>query len=100
MATVKAFRLIPFNKEKQEIPLKTSMFYVDIEENQEYWKDVVIASSKDKVKLEEFQKDIAQFKNHPKFAKKFMIFNWYENDDDKIEFFVLKELEGTVNQTQ
>lgn len=96
MPTVKAFKLMPFNKDKEEIPLKTSMFYVDIEENPEYWKDVVIISSKDKEKLEEFQKDIVNYKNNPKFAKKFIVFNWYQDENDKLEFFVLQELEGNV----
>jgi hypothetical protein len=96
MATVKAFRLVPFNKTQEEIPLKENRFYVDVETNPDYWKDVVIVSSKNKAELEQLHKDFTSLKTNPLFAGKFLVFNHYVNDDDRIDFFVLQEYEGTV----
>lgn len=96
MATIKAFRLVPFNKSKEEIPLKENRFYVDIEQNPDYWKDVVIVSSKNKKELEELHKDFTSLKTNPLFENKFLIFNHYENDEDRIEFFILQQYDGDV----
>lgn len=94
---IKAFKLVPFTKTKEEIPLNGKIFYVDIEENQSYWKDVIIISSKNLDELTEIHTNLKQLKDHPKFKNKFVMVNHYKNDDDKIEYMILEELKGEVD---
>ena len=55
---IKAFKVTPFTKTKEEIPLKGKIFYVDIEENPNYWKDVIIISSKNLEELTEIHTNL------------------------------------------
>lgn len=93
---IKAFKVIPFNSSKEEIPLRENMFYVDIEQRPDYWKDVIIISSQSIDSLKQIQENLSQVKQHPIFKDKFVIINHYNNLDDKVNFYVLEELEGTI----
>jgi len=92
----KAFKLTPFNRSKEEIPLKTQLFYTDVLEHPEYWKDVVIITSKNLDSLSELRANMMKLKDHPKFKNKFVFINHYTNDEDKIEYMILEELKGEV----
>lgn len=94
---IKAFKVIPFNKSKEEIPLKSQLFYVDVQENPNYWEDVVVITSKDLEGLSEIHANMQALKDHPKFKNKFVIINHYKTDEDKIDYMLLEELKGAVD---
>lgn len=93
---LKAFKLVPFTKTKEQIPLSERIFYVDTQESPEYWKDIVIISSSDFDGLSELHQNMAALKDHPKFKNKFVMINHHKNPEDKIEYMILEELAGKI----
>lgn len=92
----KAFKLIPFDSNKEQIPLKENLFYVDVEKKPDYWKDVIIISSQNLEEMKLIQEGLSQLKNNDKFKDKFIILNYYENQNEKINYYVLEELPGEI----
>lgn len=93
---LKAFKAIPFNKNKEELVIGTQTFYVDVQQSPEYWKDVVIISSNNESELVEISKGLASLKNDPRFKNKFIMLNYWKGEEDKIEYLVINELPGSV----
>ena len=93
---VKAFKLIPFDYKKEEIPIKESLFYVDVESRNDYWKDVVIISSSNLEEITDVSKNLQSLKNDPRFKDKFIILNHYNTEEEKIHYYVLEELHGEI----
>lgn len=93
---IKAFKLIPFDNKKEEIPIKESLFYVDVEAKDDYWKDIIIMSSSNLGEIREIGENMQSLKNDPRFKDKFIILNHYNNEDEKIKYYVLEELPGEI----
>lgn len=92
----KAFKLIPFDNKKEQIPIKESLFYVDVEAKPDYWKDVVIISSQNLDEMTQISKELQNLKNDERFKNKFVILNHYTTPEEKIQYYVLEELAGEI----
>jgi hypothetical protein len=83
----KRIKLIPFNKDNKYI----EGVEIELESRQDILKDFVVISCKNKSTIERLKMDIEALQNDLKLNDKLIIFNYYENPEDKIEFFILQE---------